>query len=104
MAKFAFIYHGGGAPSTPEEGEKVMAAWGAWMGSIGKNLVDGGHPFGPSVTVNSDGSLADNGGANPASGYSLVDVADENTAVEIAKSCPILDAGGSVEICAAMEM
>ena len=104
MAKFAFIYHGGGAPSSPEEGEKVMAAWGAWMESIGKNLIDGGHPFGQSRTVNSDGSVVGDGGANPASGYSMVDVADENAAVEIAKGCPILEAGGSVEICPAMEM
>ena len=104
MAKFAFIYHGGSAPSSPEEGEKIMAAWGAWMGLIGEKLVDGGNPFGQSQTVNSDGSVASDGGSNPASGYSLVDVADANAAAEIAKTCPILEAGGSVEICPAMEM
>jgi hypothetical protein len=104
MAKFAFIYHGGSAPSSPEEGEKIMAAWGAWMGLIGENLVDGGNPFGQSQTVNSDGSVAGDGGTNPASGYSLVDVADGDAAAEIAKTCPILEAGGSVEICPAMEM
>ena len=27
MAKFVYIYTGGGMPETPEEGEKVMAAW-----------------------------------------------------------------------------
>ena len=104
MAKFAFIYHGGGAPSSPEEGAKIMTAWQAWMGSIGENLVDGGNPFGPSNTVNSDGSVAGGGGSNPASGYSLVNAANAEEAANYAKNCPILQAGGSVEICEAMEM
>lgn len=36
MPKFMFIYHGGSAPESPEEGEKVMAAWDAWMSGMGK--------------------------------------------------------------------
>ena len=30
MANYIFAYHGGKMPETPEEGERVMAAWGAW--------------------------------------------------------------------------
>ncbi len=104
MQKYAFIYHGGSAPSSPEEGAKVMAAWQSWMGSIGDKLVDGGNPFGQSITVNSDGTTSNGGGANPASGYSLVEAENDQAAAKIAKNCPILDAGGSVEICQAMEM
>lgn len=104
MAKYAFIFHGGGAPSSPEEGAKVMAAWQAWMGSIGENLVDGGNPFGKSLTVNSDGSMAMDGGANPASGYTLINADSDEAAANIAKSCPILSSGGSVEVCETMEM
>jgi len=29
MPKYLLGYHGGGMPGTPEEGAKVMAAWGA---------------------------------------------------------------------------
>ena len=104
MTKFAFIYHGGGAPSSPEEGAKIMAAWGVWMQSIGDKLLDGGNPFGQSMTVNSDGSVAGDGGSNPASGYSIIEVANADEAANYAKSCPILEAGGSVEICEAMAM
>lgn len=74
------------------------------MGSIGENLVDGGNPFGQSATVNADGSVSNDGGANPASGYSIVNVAGIDEAAGFAKSCPILAAGGSVEICEAMDM
>ena len=104
MAKYAFIYHGGGAPSSPEEGAKIMAAWKEWMGSVGENLVDGGNPFSKSATVNADGSVTNDGGANPASGYTLVSAANEEEAAKYAKNCPILAAGGSVGICEAMEM
>ncbi len=104
MPKFVFIYHGGGRPETPEEGEKVMAAWTEWMAGIGEDLVDGGNPVGMSKTVSADG-ISDDGGANPVSGYSLVNAADIDAACEIAKGCPILDGGkGTVEVAEAMMM
>ncbi|WP_204112346.1 hypothetical protein [Shimia biformata] len=104
MPKFMFIYHGGGRPETPEEGEKVMAAWGAWMAGIGDGLLDGGNPAGLSKTVTATG-VEDNGGSNPVSGYTLVDAADMDTAITIAQGCPILDGGkGTVEIAEAIEM
>jgi hypothetical protein len=46
MAKFVFVYHGGASGSTPEEQDKIMAAWGKWFGQLGEALVDGGNPFG----------------------------------------------------------
>lgn len=104
MTKFAFIYHGGSMPESEEEGARVMAAWGAWMEGMGAALIDGGNAFGQSNTINSDGSRTDNGGANPASGYSLVEVPGLDDALAHAKGCPILSAGGSVEVCEAMAM
>ena len=103
MTKFVFAYHGGKAPESPEEGAKVMAAWQAWFGTMGDAIVDGGNPVGPSKTVSADG-VADNGGSNPLSGYTLIDAADIDAAVEHAKGCPILQDGGSVEVAEAIDM
>ncbi|MGR3712036.1 MAG: YciI family protein [Shimia sp.] len=104
MPKFMLIYHGGGRPETPEEGEKVMAAWMKWMEGIGADLVDGGNPAGMSKTVSADG-ITDDGGPNPVSGYSLVNAADMDAACAIAKGCPILEGGsGTVEVAEAMDM
>lgn len=104
MPKFMFIYHGGGRPETLEEGEKVMAKWTAWMGSIGADLLDGGNPAGVSKTVTASG-VDDDGGANPVSGYSLVNASDMDAAIEIAKGCPILEGGvGTVEVAEALDM
>ncbi|WP_299349321.1 hypothetical protein [uncultured Shimia sp.] len=104
MPKFMFIYHGGGRPETQEEGERVMAAWGAWMEGMGDALVDGGNPAGMSKTVTASG-VEDDGGANPVSGYTLVNASDMDAACAMAKGCPILEGGaGTVEVAEAMEM
>lgn len=103
MPKFLFVYHGGKKPETPEEGEQVMAKWGAWFGEMGAAVVDGGNPVGMSKTVSS-GSVADNGGANPTSGYSIVSAGSIDEAVAHAKGCPILESDGSVEVAEVMEM
>ena len=104
MAKYLFIYHGGSMPETEEEVAAVMDAWGQWLGSMGNDLVDGGNPVGPSTTINSDGSVSDNGGANPVSGYTLIEASSLEDAQEKAKKCPVLQAGGSVEIAEAIDM
>ena len=104
MAKYLYVYHGGKHPETEEEVAAVMDAWGQWFGSMGSAVVDGGNPVGMSSTVQSDGSVTDNGGANPVSGYSLVESSDLDDALTKAKACPILSAGGSVEVAEAIDM
>lgn len=103
MAKYMFTYHGGKRPESKEEGERVMAAWGAWMGGLGAAMTDGGGPAGPSKTV-TRGGVADNGGANPVSGYSMVEAGSMAAAVEMAKGCPILTDNGSVEVTEVLSM
>ena len=103
MAKYLFVYHGGSRPESKEAEAHVMAAWGQWFGSMGKSVIDGGNPVGKSWTVKGS-SVTKDGGANPASGYSLIEAKDYDEAVARAKGCPLLSAGGSVEIAQAMDM
>lgn len=104
MAKYLFVYHGGKNPETEEEVKQVLDDWGAWFGGMGAAVIDGGNPVGPSMTVEPGGSVADNGGANPASGYSLIEASDMDDALEKAKGCPILKSEGSVEVAEAFDM
>ncbi len=104
MAKYLFVYHGGSHPENDAEVAAVMDAWGKWMGSMGSAVVDGGNPVGKSSTVNPDGSVTDNGGANPASGYGIFEAKDQADAISKAKGCPILPAGGSVELAEIVDM
>ena len=104
MAKYLFVYHGGSSPESEADVKEVMDAWGNWLGSMGAAVVDGGNPVGESVTVLPGGKVADNGGANPASGYSLIEASDLEDAIAKAKGCPILEAGGSVEVAETFDM
>jgi hypothetical protein len=103
MAKYLFVYHGGGQPPADQQ-QAVMDAWIGWFASMGSAVVDGGNPVGKSSTVKPDGSLAPSGGANPASGYSLIEASSLDDAHKKAKGCPILKAGGSIEIAQCMDM
>ena len=104
MAKYLFVYHGGKVPETEQEQAKVMDAWGKWFGSMGSAVIDGGNPVGKSSTVQSNGSVVNNGGANPVSGYSLVEGSSLEDALAMAKGCPILASGGSIEVAEAFDM
>jgi hypothetical protein len=104
MAKFLLALHGGGLNATPAEQEASLAAWGAWYGALGAAIVDPGNPVGHAVTVASDGSTSDGGGPNPVTGYLVIDAADLNAAGDLSKGCPILAAGGSVEICETIDV
>ena len=98
MSKYLFVYHGGGMAETPEAQAQAMAAWGVWFGQLGSAVVDGGNPTGASMTVNAN-ATSQGGGANPATGYSLIEASSIEDAAEKAKGCPILASGGSVEVC-----
>ena len=104
MAKYLFIYHGGEHPESEEEVAEVLDAWGSWLGGMGAAVVDGGNPVGMSTTVNPDGTVTENGGANPATGYGLIEAADLDDAIAKARGCPILTAGGSVELAECIDM
>jgi hypothetical protein len=98
MPKYLFVYHGGGKPDSEQAAKQAMEAWGKWFGAMGADVVDGGNPVGVSTTVKSDGSVVGDGGANPASGYSVIEAKDVDDAIAKAKGCPILASGGSVEV------
>ncbi|HMD01780.1 MAG TPA: YciI family protein [Candidatus Baltobacteraceae bacterium] len=97
MASYVFIYKGGSMAPTPEEQQAVMAAWGAWFGTLGAAVKEPGAPFGPSKSVASNGSVSD-GASSKAGGYSVIEADDLARAADMAKGCPVLGAGGSVEV------
>jgi hypothetical protein len=97
MAKFIYLYTGGSAPESEEEGKKVMAAWMSWFGAMGNHVTDVGNSFGASAAVNGGATLG-------ATGYSIVDAGSLEEATTYAKGCPILADGGNVEVYEAVNM
>ncbi len=103
MPKFIFAYHGGKMPETQEEIDAEMAAWRGWFEDMGAAVADGGAPVGMSKTVSASG-IAHDGGSNPLSGYSIVNADDIAGATGLARGCPILKRGGSVEVAEIIDM
>lgn len=97
MGTYVLVYFGGSEPASEEEGKAVMDAWMAWFGTLGDAVVDGGNPFGPAVSIASDGTVAE-GGASMASGYSILRADDLAAATALAQGCPQLAAGGTIEV------
>ena len=104
MSKFVFVYHGGKAPESEEEGAAVMQAWNDWLDGLGSAVVDAGHPTGASATVGSDGSTSSGGGANPVTGYSIVSADSLEEALVLAKGSPQLASGGTIEVAETLDI
>lgn len=104
MPHYLFVYHGGKTPESPEEGTAVMAAWRSWFAGMGEAVVNNGAPVLHSSTVSVTG-VAENGGTNPAAGYSIIAAADQEAACDIARGCPMIkDGSGSVEVAEISQM
>jgi len=87
---------------TEAEQAKSMDAWMGWFATLGAAVVDGGNPFAVSTAINADGSRS--AATAPASGYSILDADSLDGAADLAKGCPVLEAGGSVEVYEALPM
>lgn len=103
MTNFLLAYRGGTMAPTEEEREAAMAAWGQWFGSLGDAIIDGGAPFADSKSV-AEGDAVSDGAPSQLTGYSVVKADDLGSAVELAKGCPILTSGGTVDVYESLPM
>jgi len=103
MGKYLLAYSGGSMPDTPAEQQAVMEKWMAWFGELGSALVDGGSPLAPSAVIKPGGAVTQ-GGAMGISGYSILEAGDAEQATKMAQGCPLLNAGGTVEVYEALPM
>ena len=103
MAQYIIAYLGGDQPSSPEEGKQHFAKYQEWLSSLGDSAVSPANPFRHTSTVNSDGTVTA-GSTTSMSGYTIIEADSMETALEIAKACPFLDIGGSLEVSELMQM
>ncbi len=107
MKEFVFIYRNSNSEvvPSPEEMQQVMTSWMNWMGGIAaqNKLVNNGNRLSMSLAkiVRPDNVISDGPYTEIKefiNGYSIVKTANLDEAVELAKGCPILNTGGSVEV------
>jgi hypothetical protein len=106
MGNYLFAYRGGAMAETDEQRQAVMAAWGAWFGELGGAIVDPGNPFAGSASVGAGGAggAVGDGAGSALTGYSVMKADSLAAATELAKGCPVLSGGGSVDVYETLEV
>lgn len=105
MPKFMLLYHENPNPPTtppsPEQMQAFLGMWTTWFQQCGAALLDGGDGLKSARKVLSHGIVSDGPFAEAKEvigGYSVVETDTIDTAVELAKTCPIAVQGGTIEI------
>ena len=103
MTQFVFVYLGGNQPSSPEESSKHFDKYLGWLKSLGDAVVTPTIPLKDTHTVSPDGTIGV-GGSSAMSGFSIIKAESMEAALSIARDCPFLEIGGSLEVSEMMQM
>ena len=103
MPQYMITYLGGDKPSSPEEGKQHLSKYRVWLSSLGESAVSPANPLKGTSTVNSDGTVT-TGSTTSMSGFTIIEADSMEAALLIAKACPFLDIGGSLEVSELVEM
>lgn len=115
MKEFLFIYRRDASADSnvqwsPERIQALMKPWQDWMGSLAaqNKLIDRGNRLDGDGSVVKPNNIVTNGPyvemKEAVGGYSIVKAKDLKEAAELAKGCPIITVGGSVEVRAILGM
>ena len=103
MSQYIIVYLGGNPPSSPEEGKQHFSKYMEWIKSLGDSAVSPANPLKDTNTVNSDATVT-SGGTTSMSGFTVINAESMEAALSIAKTCPFLKIGGSLEVSELVEM
>jgi len=103
MSQYLMVYLGGNQPSSPEEGQQHFARYMDWLSALGDAAISPANPLKDTCTMNPDGSVT-SGGTTTMSGYTIVEADSMEAALSMAKTCPFLELGGSLEVSELLEM
>jgi hypothetical protein len=105
MSEYVFLFRGRDASASAEQMQRTTEKWVAWMKELGAkgHIKDRGNPLeGSGKVVRGREKIVNDGPYAEAkdivAGYTLIEAKDPTQAAELAKGCPILEGGGSVEV------
>ena len=103
MSNYIVSYLGGNIPSNPEESAKHFEKYKEWLASLSSSIVSAANPLKDTHTINPDSSVTA-GSTTAMSGFSIIEANSIETAIEMVKSCPFLELGGSLEVSELMQI
>lgn len=93
MSNYLFVFRGKLQPGSPATREDT---WNSWFGELGAAVIEWGHRVRGSRTVRAGGATEES--TEPVTGFVVVSAGSLDHAVNLARGCPILLAGGAVEV------
>ncbi len=103
MPQYVIVYLGGNQPESPEEGKKHFQKYMEWLTSLGDAAISPANPLKNTHTVQPDGSVKSSG-TSSMSGFTIIKANSMDEALKIARACPFLDIGGSLEVSELVQM
>ena len=103
MTSFMIAYFGGNQPGSREEGMAQQKKWKAWVEGLGDTIVNPGTPLPVSKIVTSAG-VEDDNDPDSMKGFAVIRAENIEAAIEIARSDPFLDSGGTIRVSEMMKM
>ena len=105
MPNFLFLFRRSPNPvkASPEEMQVIMQKWMSWVSDLkATGVYKAGEPLMPTgKTLHKDNVITDGPfaeGKELVGGFFIVDAPDIDAAIEMAKACPDLERGGTVEV------
>ena len=102
MTQYLLVYFGGNPPSMPEQGQQHFAKYQQWLASLGEAAVSPMNPIKGTRSLNAASGEA--AGATGMSGYTVIEADSMEAALEMARGCPFLDIGGTLEVSELVKM
>ena len=103
MPQYVISYIGGDKPASPDEGRAHMAKYMAWLSGLGESAISPMNPLGQTHSISPDGEVSA-GSKIAMSGYTIVEADSIEAAIAIAKDCPFLEVGGTLEVSELIKM
>ncbi len=103
MSRYMIAYLGGDKPTNPEEGMRHKSQYLAWLSSLGDAAVSPANPLVHTKTVHPDGTI-NPGSITSMSGFTIIEADSLEAALSMAKNCPFLEIGGSLEVSELIKM
>jgi hypothetical protein len=97
MADYVLLTTGEGKlPDGDEAMNAFMDAWDRWVHELGAAVKDDGEPFAASTAIDPSGAVISS--AVDASGYLILTADSMEDAVQMAKGCPALGVGNTINV------
>ncbi|MEE9343621.1 MAG: hypothetical protein V3V12_08325 [Gammaproteobacteria bacterium] len=103
MSRYIIIYLGGEQPANPDEAKQHMDKYREWLVSLGDAVVSALNPLKDTHVINAEGS-ATPGSSTAMSGFTIIEANSIEVVLEMSKTCPFLEIGGTLEVSELMQI